>query len=77
MLPNALAPIIVIATVSLGVFIVAEATLSFLGIGLPPPVMVWGNDIATAQNSLRDQPVRAALPVAGAGHHRAELHPAR
>jgi oligopeptide transport system permease protein len=55
-LPNALPPIIVTATVSLGVFIVAEATLSFLGIGLPPSVMSWGNDIATAQNSLRDKP---------------------
>ncbi|MDK7764214.1 ABC transporter permease subunit, partial [Prevotella bivia] len=38
-LPNALAPIIVTATVNLGVFIVAEATLSFLGVGLPPTVV--------------------------------------
>jgi oligopeptide transport system permease protein len=53
--PNALPPIIVTATISLGTYIVAEATLSFLGLGLPPSVMSWGNDIATAQNSLRDQ----------------------
>ena len=33
-LPNALAPVIVVATIALGVFIAAEATLSFLGVGL-------------------------------------------
>ncbi|GAA3546171.1 peptide ABC transporter permease [Aeromicrobium flavum] len=51
--PNALAPVIVIATVSLGIFIVAEATLSFLGIGLPYGVVSWGNDISAAQNQIR------------------------
>jgi oligopeptide transport system permease protein len=51
--PNAAAPIIVVATVSLGTFIVAEATLSFLGIGLPPSVLSWGHDVSTAQTSLR------------------------
>ncbi|MEP7765288.1 ABC transporter permease [Sanguibacter sp. 25GB23B1] len=51
--PNAAAPIIVVATVSLGTFIVAEATLSFLGIGLPQSVLSWGHDISTAQTSLR------------------------
>jgi oligopeptide transport system permease protein len=55
-MPNAAAPIIVTATVSLGIFIVAEATLSFLGIGLPPEVTSWGADISKAQRSLRNQP---------------------
>jgi oligopeptide transport system permease protein len=55
-MPNSAAPIIVTATVSLGTFIVAEATLSFLGIGLPPGVTSWGADIAKAQRSLRSQP---------------------
>jgi len=55
-LPNSAAPIIVTATVSLGVFIVAEATLSFLGIGLPPTVVSWGGDISQAQTSLRNAP---------------------
>lgn len=55
-MPNSAAPIIVIATVSLGVFIVAEATLSFLGIGLPPTVVSWGGDISQAQTSLRAEP---------------------
>lgn len=51
--PNSLAPVIVISTVSLGIFIVAEATLSFLGIGLPYGVVSWGNDISAAQNQVR------------------------
>lgn len=51
--PNALAPIIVTSTVSLGIFIVAEATLSFLGVGLPSSVVSWGNDIAQAQVLVR------------------------
>lgn len=47
-IPNAIAPVIVTATVSLGIIIVAEATLSFLGIGLPKSVVSWGNDISAA-----------------------------
>ena len=54
--PNSIAPVIVLATVSLGTFIVAEATLSFLGIGLPPSVMSWGNDIGQARSSVRTDP---------------------
>lgn len=52
-IPNSLAPVIVTATVSLGILIVAEATLSFLGIGLPFGVVSWGNDIAAAQVQVR------------------------
>lgn len=63
-LPNALAPIIVLATLDLGIFIVAEATLSFLGIGLPPSIMSWGNDIAGAQSSLRTKPEIMLYPAA-------------
>ncbi len=63
-IPNSIAPVIVIATISLGTFIVAEATLSFLGIGLPPTVMSWGNDIAQAQTSIRTNPQVLLLPSA-------------
>ncbi len=63
-LPNALAPIIVLATLELGVFIVAEATLSFLGIGLPQSIMSWGNDIAGAQPSIRTKPEIMLYPAA-------------
>lgn len=55
-MPNAAAPIMVYATVALGTFIVAEATLSFLGIGLPPSVVSWGGDISQGQASLRTAP---------------------
>jgi oligopeptide transport system permease protein len=62
--PNSIAPVIVIATVSLGTFIVAEATLSFLGIGLPPSVMSWGNDIGQARTSIRTSPQVLLYPAA-------------
>ncbi|WP_405375533.1 MULTISPECIES: ABC transporter permease [unclassified Microbacterium] len=63
-LPNALAPVIAVATVSLGTFIVAEATLSFLGIGLPTNVMSWGNDINQARASLTTNPMELIYPGA-------------
>lgn len=63
-LPNAIAPVIVLATTSLGTFIVAEATLSFLGIGLPPSVVSWGGDISTAQSSIRVSPENLFYPSA-------------
>ncbi|MFF1828735.1 ABC transporter permease [Paenarthrobacter sp. NPDC058040] len=63
-LPNALAPVIVLATLELGVFIVAEATLSFLGIGLPEGIMSWGHDIAAAQTSIRTNPSILLYPAA-------------
>jgi len=51
-LPNALAPTIVVLTIALGAFISAEATLSFLGVG-PKNVISWGADIAEAQRWIR------------------------
>jgi oligopeptide transport system permease protein len=47
-LPNAVAPVIVVSTINLGVFIAVEATLSFLGIGLQPPAVSWGLAISDA-----------------------------
>jgi ABC-type dipeptide/oligopeptide/nickel transport system permease subunit len=41
-LPNAVAPAIVVATIALGGYVAAEATLSYLGIGLQPPQISWG-----------------------------------
>lgn len=63
-LPNSLAPIIVVASISLGTFIVAEATLSFLGLGLPQSVMSWGNDISAAQPQVRNNPGVLLWPAA-------------
>lgn len=55
-MPNALAPVIVVATINLGVFITVEATLSFLGIGLTPPAISWGVAISDALVALRTYP---------------------
>lgn len=63
-LPNSLAPIIVIATISLGIYIVAEATLSFLGIGLPSSEISWGGDISSAQSTLRQGSAILFYPAA-------------
>ncbi|MFD0556717.1 peptide/nickel transport system permease protein/oligopeptide transport system permease protein [Stackebrandtia endophytica] len=46
--PNAMAPVIVILTITLGQFIAVEATLSFLGIGVKGNTITWGKDIAAA-----------------------------
>ena len=48
MLPNCMAPYIVFATANLGIAIVAEASLSFLGVGSPPDVPTWGGMLAVA-----------------------------
>jgi oligopeptide transport system permease protein len=52
-LPNAMAPAIVVLTIALGAFISAEAALSFLGIGLKPPAISWGSDISDAAPRFR------------------------
>jgi ABC-type dipeptide/oligopeptide/nickel transport system permease subunit len=48
-LPNAAAPAIVVATIALGGYVSAEATLSYLGIGLQPPTISWGIMIAQGE----------------------------
>ncbi len=62
-LPNALAPVIVVATISLGVYIATEATLSFLGIGLKPPTISWGQDISDALTWAQDSPHALLFPA--------------
>ena len=62
-IPNSMAPIIVYATVALGTFIVSEASLSFMGIGLPPSVVSWGADISAAQTALRTNPMVLFYPA--------------
>lgn len=62
--PNAIAPVIVTATVSLGIYIVAEATLSYLGLGLPTSIVSWGADIASAQDLIRTNPEALFYPAA-------------
>jgi peptide/nickel transport system permease protein len=56
-IPNALPPVIVVATVSAATAILAEAGLSFLGLGVQPPTPTWGNVIAEGQTSITTNPL--------------------
>ncbi|GAA0620865.1 ABC transporter permease [Sporichthya brevicatena] len=62
-LPNAVQPAIVYATVALGAFIGAEATLSYLGVGLRPPVVSWGIDINRATGYMQSSPHMLFFPA--------------
>ena len=61
-LPNCLAPVVVVATLGLGVAIVSEATLSFLGLGIQPPQSSWGWTLAFGMKFLRDAPHLSIYP---------------
>ncbi|MFE3141770.1 ABC transporter permease [Streptomyces scopuliridis] len=61
-MPNAIAPVIVVATIALGGYISAEATLSFLGIGLAEPAVSWGVDISSGQEQLRNAAFILIIP---------------
>ncbi|TDC32425.1 ABC transporter permease [Micromonospora sp. 15K316] len=61
-LPNALAPAIVVLTIALGSFIAAEATLSFLGIGLSQETISWGQDIDTGRIHMRESATPLLVP---------------
>ncbi|MFG3685338.1 ABC transporter permease [Micromonospora sp. NPDC047740] len=64
LLPNCVAPLLVYGTIMIGSFIGAEATLSFLGIGLKTPVVSWGIMISEAQNYIRVSPYLLLFPAA-------------
>jgi peptide/nickel transport system permease protein len=55
-LPNALGPIIVLATLGLGTAILSESALSFLGFGVPPPQPTWGWTLAYGTRFMRAEP---------------------
>ncbi len=61
-LPNALAPVIVYGAIRVGIVIAAEATLSFLGLGLQLPAISWGLMIAGAQSRLLSAPHLLLFP---------------
>jgi peptide/nickel transport system permease protein len=61
-LPSALSPILVQASLSLAVAILAEAALSFLGLGTPPRVPSWGNMLREAQSFMALSPYPALVP---------------
>ncbi len=61
-LPNAVSPIVVQASLSLSVAILAEAALSFLGLGTPPRTPSWGNMLREAQGFMMMSPYPALVP---------------
>jgi peptide/nickel transport system permease protein len=61
-LPNTLAPIIVLATVGMAAAIIAEAALSFLGLGVQPPTPSWGTMLNEGRGFLRTAPHISTLP---------------
>lgn len=62
LVPNALAPVIVSATLTVGGAILSEAGLSFLGIGIQPPTPSWGNMLQNAQDFIWTTPWLAVWP---------------
>ena len=50
--PNVINPLIVVVTLSVGMIILAESALSYLGIGIPPPTPSWGSMVADGRNFL-------------------------
>ena len=61
-LPNVAAPILVQATLTIATAIIAEASLSFLGLGQQPPAPSWGSMLNTAKNFLNQAPWMALWP---------------
>lgn len=61
-LPNIFGPIMVLATVSFGVAILAETSLSYLGLGIPPPTPSWGRMLSEARSFMLQRPTLALFP---------------
>jgi peptide/nickel transport system permease protein len=62
LLPNAIAPIVVQATLDVGNVILLESALSFLGFGIQPPTASWGSMLANAQENISIAPWAAIYP---------------
>jgi peptide/nickel transport system permease protein len=62
LLPNALGPVAVATTLTVGHAILTESVLSFLGLGVQPPLPSWGNMLSGAQDLLFEAPRLALLP---------------
>lgn len=61
-LPNAIGPIVVGATLAVGNAIILESSLSFLGLGVQPPTPTWGNMLMDAQSTMSSQPWLSIFP---------------
>jgi len=66
-LTNSLAPLIVQLTFIFAVSVLAEAVLSFIGVGPPPPTPTWGNIIADGRNYIREAPWISLVPGVAIG----------
>ncbi len=64
LLPNVSSVLIVQATIAFGIAILAEAALSYLGLGTPPPTPSWGRMLSESQSYLNQSPVLAFWPGA-------------
>jgi peptide/nickel transport system permease protein len=62
MLPNAVAPVLVSATIGIATAILTEAGLSFLGFGVPPPHATWGNILSDGKRFIFDAPWLTFIP---------------
>jgi peptide/nickel transport system permease protein len=62
MVPNAIAPVLVSATIGIASAILTEAGLSFLGLGVPPPHATWGNILSDGKNYIFDAPWLTFVP---------------
>jgi len=62
MMPNAIAPVLVSATIGIATAILTEAGLSFLGFGVPPPHATWGNILSDGKNFIFDAPWLTFVP---------------
>jgi peptide/nickel transport system permease protein len=62
MMPNAIAPVLVSATIGIASAILTEAGLSFLGFGVPPPHATWGNIISDGKRFIFDAPWLTFIP---------------
>ena len=62
MIPNAIAPVLVSATIGIATAILIEAGLSFLGFGVPPPHATWGNVLSDGQRFIFDAPWLTFIP---------------
>jgi len=60
--PNLISPIIVAVTLSVGNVILLESVLSFMGLGIQPPMPSWGNMLTNAQELIWDAPMLAVYP---------------
>ena len=86
-LPNVMAPLVVATTLSVGDIILLESVLSFLGLGVQPPLASWGSMLSNAEELITSSPLLAIYPgaealrraheIAAAGHQRRATHQPR